>query len=374
MKNIVICLLLCSSLPFVQPEKNSASLIEKQQASSNGQRPSNLLIVTIDGFRWQELFTGADASLIQNETYTADPDLMKMLYWAEDENERRQKLMPFFWSIVAAKGRLYGNRKHDNNVNTANIYNFSYPGYNEIFTGNTDWLVASNKKKWNENINVLEYLDTKETFKGKVVAFTSWNVFPYILNEQRSDLLVNSGYETMNGQNISINQGIINKVQTDVVADKGGTRYDQLTFLTAKEYLNQHRPRILFLGLGETDEYAHSGRYDLYLEQANKIDRMLAELWNWVQTTPGYKNNTTLLVTTDHGRGSRDSKWTSHSSFIKGSSQTWLAMIGPALAPLGEVKQRQQLYLQQVAALIAELVGEKFNREIKKAVLGSRRF
>ena len=114
------------------------------------------------------------------------------------------------------------------------------------------------------------------------------------------------------------------------------------------------------MGLGETDEYAHDGRYDLYLEQANKIDRMIAELWHWVQTTPGYKDNTTLLITTDHGRGSQDNNWTSHSSFIRGSSQTWLAMIGPAIQPLGEVKEDQQLYQEQIAGMIAGLVGEEF--------------
>jgi hypothetical protein len=52
----------------------------------------------------------------------------------------------FFLNILAQKGQLYGNR-HFIIVNTANIYTFSYPGYNEIFTGNTDLMISSNKKK-----------------------------------------------------------------------------------------------------------------------------------------------------------------------------------------------------------------------------------
>ena len=320
----------------------------------------NLFIVTIDGFRWQEIFTGADASLINNVESTADTATMKMLYWADSEKERRQKLMPFFWNILAQKGQLYGNRHFDNKVNTANIYAFSYPGYNEIFTGNTDLMVSTNKKKNNANVNVLEYLNRKEAFKGKVVAFTSWDVFPFILNEERSGMLVNSGYENVDEDSGSENQTLLNKVQTEAVYNKGGTRHDQLTFLTAKEYIRRHQPKVMLVGLGETDEYAHGGRYDLYLEQANKVDRMLAELWHWVQTTPGYKDNTTLLITTDHGRGSLDKNWTSHSSFIRGSSQTWLALIGPDIQPLGEIKEDQQLYQEQIADLIAGLVGEKF--------------
>jgi Metalloenzyme superfamily len=361
MKNVLACLILFSTLPLVQPEKNwFPPLTGKTKQISDGKPAGNLFIITIDGFRWQEIFTGADASLINNVESTADTATMKMLYWADKEKERRQKLMPFFWNILAQKGQLYGNRHFDNKVNTANIYTFSYPGYNEIFTGNTDLMVSTNKKKNNANLNVLEYLNSKEEFRGKVVAFTSWDVFPFILNEERSGMLVNSGYENIDEGSASTNQALLNKVQTEAVYNKGGTRHDQLTFLTAKEYIQQHQPKVMFLGLGETDEYAHTGRYDLYLEQANKVDRMLAELWHWVQTTPGYKDNTTLLITTDHGRGRLDKNWTSHSSFIRGSSQTWLAMIGPTIQPLGEIKENQQLYQEQMADLIAGLVGEKF--------------
>ncbi|HKO82413.1 MAG TPA: alkaline phosphatase family protein [Chitinophagaceae bacterium] len=361
MKNILTCIILFSALPLPQSKDYPLFTSPGKTKEQFLQKPGgNLFIITLDGFRWQEIFTGADADLINDVTCTPDTSTLKMLYWSDSKEQRRQKLMPFFWNVLAKKGQLYGNRHFKNKVNTANVYTFSYPGYNEIFTGNTDLLVSSNKKKLNKNVNVLEYLNTKEEFKGKVVAFTSWNVFPYILNEERSGLLVNSGYENMEDESMSEKQAIINKVQSEAIYNKGGTRHDQLTFLTAKEYIQQHRPKVMFLGLGETDEYAHGGRYDLYLEQANKIDRMLAELWHWVQTTPGYKDNTTLLITTDHGRGSRDKHWSSHSSFIRGSSQTWLAMIGPAIQPLGEVKEHQQLYQEQIASIIAGLVGENF--------------
>jgi len=368
MKNILTCIIFVSALLLMQPEKYlSATNPEKIKEQIFKKSAANLFIITIDGFRWQEIFTGADVSLINDITYTPDTAIMKMLYWADSEKERRQKLMPFFWNILAKKGQLYGNWHFDNKVNIANIYTFSYPGYNEIFTGNTDLLVSSNKKKKNENVNVLEYLNSKEEFKGKVVAFTSWDVFPYILNEERSGMMINSGYENMEEGSVSERQALINKVQTEAVYNKGGARHDQLTFFTAKEYIQQHKPKVMFLGLGETDEFAHSGRYDLYLEHANNVDRMLAELWHWVQTTPGYKDNTTFLITTDHGRGSRDKNWKSHSIFIRGSSQTWLAMIGPAIQPLGEVIENQQLYQEQIAQIIARLVGENFRREFGTA-------
>lgn len=320
----------------------------------------NLFIITTDGFRWQELFNGADSLLLNSDNYTPDAETLTTLYWADTKEERRKKLMPFFWSVVAARGQVYGNRHFDNKVNVANNYSISYPGYNEIFTGTTDPAVSSNGKYHNPSINVLEYLNTKPAFSGKVVAFTSWDVFPYILNEKRSGMLVNSGYESMNETGRSPRQTVVSKVQEEGIYDKTATRYDQLTFVTAKEYISEHHPRVVYLGLGETDEFAHRGRYDLYLEQANKVDRMIAELWHWVQTTPGYKDNSIFIITTDHGRGSKSSKWTSHGEFIRGSSQTWLAIIGPGIKPVGEVKEKQQLYQQQIAQTIASLAGEEF--------------
>ena len=94
---------------------------------------------------------------------------------------------------------------------------------------------------------------------------------------------------------------------------------------------------------------------------------MIGELWNMVQTTPGYKNNTSFIITTDHGRGNSSKHWSGHGSFIDGSSQTWLAMMGPHIDPLGERKDKEQLYTKQFAATIAKLTGEEFSPTIAEA-------
>jgi hypothetical protein len=358
MKSFVTCILVFAALQQQLTDLSSLS-VSKNKISPSG----NIVIITLDGFRWQEIFTGADSVLINNEKYTPDAATMKMLYWSPDTEGRRKKLLPFFWNVIATKGQLYGNRNYDNKVNTSNIYSISYPGYNEMLTGNTDITVFSNRKNLNPNINVLEYLNTKEQFRGKVAAFTSWDVFPYILNKERSGITLNSGYENMNEDDNNAEQQLINKVQGEAVHDKKATRHDELTFLTAREYIQQHQPKVIYLGLGETDEAAHDARYDLYLEKAADADRMIAQLWHIVQTTPGYKDNTTFIITTDHGRGKKTRSWSEHGAFINGSSQTWLAVMGPAITPIGEVKEDQQIYQKQVAQTIAALLGEKFESD-----------
>jgi arylsulfatase A-like enzyme len=159
-------------------------------------------------------------------------------------------------------------------------------------------------------------------------------------------------------------------LQDEAIYEKTDTSHDELTFLIAREYITKHQPKVIYLGLGETDEAAHQARYDLYLEKAAEGDWMIARLWHWVQTTTGYKDNTTFIITTDHGRGLKTSKWSDHGIFIKGSSQTWLAVIGPNIIPLGEVKEDQQLYQRQLAQTIASLLGEEFvgNQPVAKAI------
>jgi len=318
----------------------------------------NIFIITTDGFRWQEVFTGADPGLIGNSRYVEDTALLKESYWDSSAELRRQKLMPFFWNTIARQGQLYGNRLFDNKVNVANFYKISYPGYNEMFTGWADPVFIPNVPVRNRNMNILEYLNSREPYAGKVAAFSSWNIFSAILNEKRSRLPLNSGYEPLPDDS-SINNEIINAAQ-DNILQKKNTRYDLLTYLSAREYIEHHQPKVVLIGFGETDEFAHRGRYDLYLQQATQVDRMIAELWYYVQTNSFYRNKTTFIITTDHGRGRRTSAWYRHGIFTGGSGETWFAIIGPGIMPEGEIKYAQQSWQKQIAPLIAQILGEQF--------------
>jgi hypothetical protein len=321
----------------------------------------NIFVITTDGLRWQEVFNGADSLLIQHSAFVKDTAFTKALYWSVTAEERRKKLMPFFWNVIARQGQLYGNREKDSKVNVRNVYKISYPGYNELLTGYPDPLPFLHSPQYNRNVSVLEYLASLPEYEDGVVSFTSWNVFPFILNKKRNHFLQNSGYAALPDSTESA--GIANQLQQSV-CNKTKTRYDLLTFFSAKEYIMQHHPRVVFLGLGETDEFAHHGAYDQYLQQINNVDRMIAELWYLVQTDPFYKDNTSFIISTDHGRG-RNEKWTKHHTFISGSGQIWLALIGKNIAPLGEVEEEATIYQSQIAGTIAALLGESFNTSLR---------
>ncbi len=334
------------------------SVISLQAQDSKPSR--NIFIITTDGFRWQEVFQGADSTLLSDTSYVKDTSLIRDQFWSNDLVERRKKLMPFFWNIVANKGRLSGNRNFGNEVNVANMYKISYPGYSEIFTGYADNKLIPNLSISNRNLNVFEYLNEQEAYAGKVAAFSSWNVLPYILNKKNSAIPIYGGYEKLDELNDADSMNnMINQVQENVT-NKSHTRYDLLTYSSAKNYIEKNHPKVVFLGLGETDEFAHQGRYDQYLQKAHQFDQMIAELWYYVQTDPFYKNNTTFIITTDHGRGSKTNKWAQHGFWVKGSGETWIAMIGAGIPADGEIKIKSRLYQKQIAATVSELASEKF--------------
>ena len=140
--------------------------------SIRAQQVENVIIITTDGFRWQELFKGMDSAIANNSKFNqGDSSYIFQHYWADSENERRKKLMPFFWNTISSQGQIYGNRKFDNKVNNANPHWFSYPGYSEIMTGFADSTIDSNEFPPNPHVTVLEFLNKQPKFKGKVAAF-----------------------------------------------------------------------------------------------------------------------------------------------------------------------------------------------------------
>ena len=321
-------------------------------------KTENIIIVTLDGMRWQEVFKGADAYLLNDSGYDRDMDEMKTKFWASEEEARREKLFPFIWNTVAKKGQLYGNRVYDNKMDNANPYWFSYPGYNEIFTGYPDTAVNSNDKIYNKNENVLEFINKQAGYKGKVAAFSTWDAFPYILNAPRSGIYVNADVDSLKFNTPALR--MLNDMQF-LTTRPIGVRPDVITYFAAREYLKEYKPKVLYIAFDETDDFAHGGMYDQYLKSAYAEDNMIADLWNIIQSIPQYRDKTTLLITCDHGRGDKlKDNWKHHGDKIEDSHEIWMAVMGPDTKPLGEIKQPMQVYQRQVATTIARLLGFDF--------------
>lgn len=322
-----------------------------------GQVPysENLIVIVLDGMRWQEVFAGADSALIDNPSFTQNKKRVQSRFGGADPKIRREKLFPFIWKTIAPTGQLYGNRWQQSNVNVHNPYHLTYPGFSEMLTGHVNQEISSNKLVINKSNNVLEMINKEKGFEGKVALFATSDLFPFLMDKKNSKVYVNADSDSLAFTSPEFK--LLNEMQR-LTAKPTTERPDLLTYFAAREYLKKYKPRVLYLALGETDAFAHDGNYDQYLETALAQDKMIESLWALVQSIPQYKNKTTLLITCDHGRGDAlKQQWTSHGPDIADSGEIWIAAMGPLTKAHGEMKKHPGIYQEQLAATMAAVLG-----------------
>jgi hypothetical protein len=183
-------------------------------AQENSLKTRNIILVTLDGLRWQEVFTGADPDLIRNKNQVENLSKIKDKFWDKDQRARRNKLMPFLWKTLVPNGQIYGNRIEQSFVNLTNPYRVSYPGYNELLTGFADRALNSNNHGPNKSRNIFEYImERLPRYQDKIAVFSSWDTFNEILNEERNHLLVNAGFEKLEGHLLQPGTEFLNEIQ-----------------------------------------------------------------------------------------------------------------------------------------------------------------
>ena len=312
-------------------------------------------------------------SEINNIKDDTKKELTLKSFWVNNEMERRNLLMPFLWNTIASKGQLYGNKTKGSIMKLTNPYSFSYPGYNELLTGFNDDSVKSNSKIYNPNLNILEFMNSKEGFKGQVAAFASWDVFDWIINKERNDFTINSGAFPLTDSLMTKKQRWMNNFISDLPYEGYGTgvRWDALTQEYAFEYLKLNKPRLLYIAYDESDEFAHQKKYGEYLSIINRLDNYISSIWTWTQSQNIYRNKTTLIITTDHGRGGYlNDQWGNHGQDVKGAEFVWAAIIGPDTPSIGELSNIDTVSTNQISSTISHLLGYEFksNRKVGSTI------
>lgn len=315
-----------------------------------------VIAVTLDGMRWQEVFGGADSTLLFGPAgRVADTAFARERFWRDSPIARRQALMPFVWGTLAHQGQIVGDPDAGSLVRVTNGKWFSYPGYNELFSGAPDDRIDSNAPIPNPNLTVVEWLNGQPPWRGRVAVFGSWDVFPAIFNTERSGVPVTALGPPFPSPDSPVRQAI-NEYTLDLPRFWRGSALDAPAMQAALETLRSGQVRVLVVLLGETDEWAHERRYDLYLDAAQRADRFLRGVWEAAQAMPAYRGRTTLLVSTDHGRGAADD-WTDHGRNVPAAERIWLAVMGPRTPPLGVVRSLTATQ-GQFAATLAAALGE----------------
>lgn len=326
----------------------------------------NVVLITLDGLRTQEMFGGLDLGILRAEAgddpVESHPAYER--YWAPSAAERRQKLMPFFWGVLMRDhGSIAGDRDRGSVVTLENRHWFSYPGYSEMLTGEPhDAVIDSNDAVQNPYPSVLEFVKEElDLAPEQVAVFASWDRFNWIAESRPGTIAINAGAEPYAHPDPAVQA--LSRIQSEVPEVMADSRFDAFTFRLALAHLKTHRPRVLYIAFGETDEWAHEGEYERTLDAAARTDGYLRELWEFLESDEQYRGRTALILTTDHGRGVTGDEWRHHGSRIAEAEYVWMAFVSPGSPLRGEWTDAELLHSSQVAATLARLLGLDYRRD-----------
>ncbi|HVN99984.1 MAG TPA: alkaline phosphatase family protein [Steroidobacteraceae bacterium] len=338
-------------------------------SSAMAGKTRNVVLIISDGLRPEEMFTGVEEDLLdpKNGGSWMSEEQLRARYWNPDPKVRRELLFPFIWHTIGTQGQLLGNAQAGSRAQVANGLAFSYPGYNEMSTGIPDPRINSNEFGPNPNQTVFEWLSKQPGFRGKVEIFGTWDTFHDIFNESRSHLPIRAGRTLVDPNDHSPRGELLSELYRTTTLLEDADPPDSFLTVSVLDHLKTHRPRVMFVGYGDTDSWAHQGRYDLVVETAHHFDAAVAALWNRMQSLPEYKDKTTFILTADHGRGHGLVEWKEHGVDEKGSENIWIAIIGPDTPPLGERHNVAAVTQSQLAATVAALLGEDYRQAEPRA-------
>jgi len=244
--------------------------------------PPRLLFITLDGVRVDEF---ADCAWVKN---LAKSDCS----------------FPYLWSEIRA-GRFEGT-----GMLVGNARNLSLPGYQTIYSGAAQDATCPD----NENcaqVPVQTWLEKIRYARGlppyEVAVIASWNKMPRAVEKDPGNLYVNAGVvdlmDPTHDREVPPELAALNAEQAKKLPEWENARADRYTFAYARWYLARLRPPVLVMGLLDSDELAHEDRYDAYRAQLRTFDGYIRTLIQDLKNAKLYEN-TIIVVTTDHGRGS----------------------------------------------------------------------
>ena len=317
----------------------------------------------MDGLRTEEVFGGIDERVLGSAEnsgieYEAEAARVRAAYAGSTPELSRNALMPFFWTELAPSGVVLGNESIGAGVRVTNAELFSAPGYVEILTGEPHAEVVSNDNIRYPYPSFMEYAKQGLGLGyTDVVTIGSWEGFA-TLSSSRADLFfTNAGFEDVAPKYATERMTWLGEIQHDIITLWPEGRSDAVSFGMSVEAIREFKPRVLYIAFGETDDWAHQRRYDRYLDYIRVFDSYLERLWTLLQSMDEYRDNTTLIITTDHGRPHDPKEWVDHGAGMPGSEAIWIAMIGPDVPARGEITPGRPVTQSDVAATALKALG-----------------
>ncbi len=276
--------------------------------------PGNVILVTFDGVRWQEFFNGTDSRL----------------------TKKKEILFKTLWSKYANEGLILGDKNKGSVLKTGNPVNISLPEYQALMSGLVTECSGNNCGRITEE-TLMEQIQRDLTLGYfDIATIASWEPIKNSVATMEGKFLINTGKNPLIDPQFQAEHDPINQQQKADSPLWFSARKDKYTFMHAKTYIKNHKPRFFYLSFDDSDEWGHLAQYGRYCETLKVYDQWIDELITFVKAIPDYGSNTTFIFTTDHGRGD-GILWTSHGPMIKGSENIWAFIYGPNTPKLGSI-------------------------------------
>jgi hypothetical protein len=110
-----------------------------------------------------------------------------------------------------------------------------------------------------------------------------------------------------------------------------GYRIDSITFYRASSVLSSSHPNLMLINFKEPDASGHANDSAGYVQGIIDTDLYIKRIWDQIQNDTYYKDQTTLIVTNDHGRhtaGHLDG-FRSHTDYCEGCKHIEFFALGP---------------------------------------------
>lgn len=305
-----------------------------------------VVIVALDGVRWQEVFGGADGALAERHGL--------------DSSERlgAAQLVPNLTRLMTAEGVAVGAPGVDSPMEASGPNFVSLPGYMEMLTGSSDPGCTNNHCGQVALRTVAD--DVAEAGLGEAVVVSSWPVIMKAAAEEPRRIAASVGRHGGGAsrdvleRDTVVARAIAAGERTASAVGEKDFRRDSETGDVALAVLEARRPAFLFVGLGEPDEYAHQGDYRGYLGAIRRDDAIVGKIADWVRRANTSGHPTTLMVTTDHGRSFA---FTDHGKEHPESARVWMVASGEGVHARGAVASPKVRHLADVGQTARALLG-----------------
>jgi hypothetical protein len=316
-----------------------------EDGADDDRSESAVVLVVLDGVRWQEIFNGIDPSMARQRRMTS----------AEPANPR--DLMPNLHRLIESEGLAIGAPGHGGEISATGPQFISLPGYIEIFAGKPDFGCYRNDCAPAPARTVADQVEDASGVDD-VALVASW---PNIARAASTA----PGFALTAGRKLVARQDTLRAdaatarlldqgAHASAFPGEGEYRPDSFTRPIALRVLASARPRFLFVGLGDADEYAHRNDYRGYLGALRSSDEFLGALTETLHSMGSRGRHTTVLVTTDHGRAYN---FMDHGPASPESGRVWLVAAGADVRGRGLVAAGRRHTLSDVAPTVRALLG-----------------